>query len=1032
MPKSRPPQTAWETALENSADPARASHYSTQLAPLLTPDYFKRLAPEQAQVLAGLFSGSRALSELLLRKPEWISIIEIEHLRHPRRKQGLIREVNAVLEPALQNRDNAGALARLRDFKQRDMLRIAARDLARLATLPEIVEEISNIADVCINAVCEISLRESVEKFGKPYAYEPAAVSWTRSAFCVLGMGKLGGQELNYSSDIDVLFVYSAEGELFKTPPTKSTRPQHRMSSQQFYTRVAENIIAECTRMTGEGFLFRIDMRLRPEGKTAPLARSLAGYENYYAQWGQTWERMMLIKARCVAGDEGLGAEFLEMVQPFRYPRSISEQIPHEVAQMKQRTENEIVRSGELERNVKLGRGGIREIEFLVQTQQVLQAGRHPFLQGSKTLPALDKLRDYNLIEATRAGQLKQAYCFLRDVEHRLQMEDNRQTHTIPVSKEARTRLARLMGFATLAQFEKQLQVYNDAVRAAYDRFIKQDEGEAALPAEVEVNSERWLQILKAHSFRDPQRCLKLVQEFVTGPGFGHRSSRTIDLALQLLDRLLEMCPSVVSTGRTGARPLPPGRLARWNDPAEKAPLRSLNRQSAVRRDAGRDNRGGRPTHFSTESLLSDPDRVLARLDSFVAKYGARSMLYEAWTSNPSLFRLLLLAFDRSEFLAELAIRVPDLIDEIEQSGQLRRRKTTEQILEDLRQGHGDANQFQWLRRYFQAEQMRIGLRDILDLANPEQTQVEITALADAYLIYALEVVTKKRRLKKAPFAIFGLGKLGGRELIYASDLDIIFVAEDKTADLPGLQKLAIELMDLLSKRTEDGTTFATDARLRPDGEKGLLVNTLSGYKDYYEKRAMLWEVQSLSRFRPITGNESVVRRFSATAEKLVNFSRPRKDLAAYAPDWKEQIHKMRLRIEKERTPPGKDHLAIKTGLGGLMDVEFIAQTLCLENGWREPNTLAAIARAAEGKILKTRSAETLAINYRRLMQIERILRRWSFEAESVLPSDLAPFYRVAIRCGFVKPEHFQTAVNEYRAEIRAEYSAFFNSRAHP
>lgn len=969
----------WEQEGKKSADPERAAAYAAQLAAHL-PAYFKGMRAEQARVLAALFSGSRALSELLVSKPQWIDQLDFERLQNPRRKEGIRREVAAFLDPALQAGDYARALTQLREFKQREMLRIAARDLARLGNVPQITEEISNAADFCIDAVYRIAFRQLAEKFGHPYALDPATEKWVRSDFCVLGMGKLGGQELNYSSDIDVLFVYTGEGETFKTPPGKNAGSKRGTPNHQFYAKLAESIIAECTRMTGEGFLFRIDMRLRPEGKTAPLVRSISSYENYYAQYGQTWERMMLIKARCVGGDESLGSEFLEMIQPFRYPRAISEQIPREVAEMKQRIENEVIKAGELDRNVKLGRGGIREIEFLVQTQQVLQGGRMPFLQGSKTLPGLDKLREYHLLEPAQTEQLKTAYCFLRDVEHRLQMEDNRQTHTIPLDKEARVRLARLMGFKTAKDFEAALHSHNDRVRTVYDQFINPAQGNgqrAQFPANIESNGPEWRRILEAHSFRDPDHCLRLAQEFVHGPGFGHRSSRTVEHALQLLGRIFEMCPKLGLAA-------PP------------------------------------------EPFLSDPDRVLARLDAFVARYGAQSMLYDAWVSNPSLFRLLLLAFDRSEFLAELAIRVPDLIDEIEQSGQLRRRRIAGQILEDLRHGAGDADQSRWLRRYFQAEQMRIGLRDILGLANPEQTQQELSALADAFLTYALEAIMKKYRLRKAPFAIFGLGKLGGQELVYASDLDIIFVAEDKVANLPALQKIAVELMDLLSKRTEVGVTFEVDARLRPDGEKGLIVNTLKAYSTYYKKRALLWEIQSLSRFRPITGDGTVLKAFASIARTSTDFRRANVSTAAYTPEWKAEIHRMRMRIEKERTASGQGALAIKTGRGGLMDVEFIAQAICLENGWHEPNTLAAIERAAEQSMLPENSARSLAENFRKLMQVERILRRWSFEPESVLPADPAAYYRVAVRCGYKDSESFAGAILAAREAIRTEYKAYF------
>jgi glutamate-ammonia-ligase adenylyltransferase len=494
--------------------------------------------------------------------------------------------------------------------------------------------------------------------------------------------------------------------------------------------------------------------------------------------------------------------------------------------------------------------------------------------------------------------------------------------------------------------------------------------------------------LLTTHGFRDAAKAVPLVKEFVHGPGFSHVSARTSELAVQLMGRVLQICP--------GAK-------------AEKANPAPAQVEHPLR-----------------EVVLSDPDRIMARLDSYISRYGARATLYETWAANDSLFKLLLLLFDRSEFLAELAIRAPDLLDEIAQSGRLRRKRNVDQILTDLRKGKDDQDQQRWLRRYFNAEQMRIGLRDILDLAGAEETQAEISALADAFLIYGLEVVMKRGKLRKAPFAVFGLGKLGGKELIYASDLDIIFVAPDDVAGLPKLQKHAADLMELLSRRTEDGSAFDTDARLRPDGEKGLLVNTVSAFEEYYRKRAGLWETQALSRFRFVTGDSKTGDAFSSMAARLANFSKPRPDLHGWSANWKQQVQRMRMRIEKERTPAGKNDLAIKTGTGGLMDAEFLAQTICLERGWNQPNTLLALAAAAQQKLIDPASAERLAHCYRWLIRVERILRRWSFDPESVLPDDPAPLYRVAVRCGFDTPAAFMSAVKKVRADMRSEYDRFF------
>jgi glutamate-ammonia-ligase adenylyltransferase len=512
-------------------------------------------------------------------------------------------------------------------------------------------------------------------------------------------------------------------------------------------------------------------------------------------------------------------------------------------------------------------------------------------------------------------------------------------------------------------------------------------------------------------------------------------SPHTTELARQLILKFLALCPK---KRRTGFQPVPASEMR-------------IGKRDGDRLEA-------RPT-------LSDPDRVVTRLDSFIEAYGTRTALFEMWNGNPAAFELMLLLFDRSEFLAEAAIRDPDLIDDFVAGGRLRQRKTAPEILKDLRHGHGDEDQFLWLRRYHEAELMRLGLRDILGLADFEQNLAELSALADACLQYALEVVMRKNKIRTPPFVIIGMGKLGGCEIDYGSDLDLLFVTDAKTKELPKLQRLAVEVMELLSRRTEQGMVFHTDARLRPDGEKGLLVNTLAAYGNYYRQRAQLWEIQALARTRPVAGNLALGEKFQKLVASLTDFSkvgqasslspsqrkrekRDRLEACPTLPGWKKQIHQMRMRIQKERTPRGRDDLAIKTGKGGLMDAEFIAQALCLENGWQEANTLRALERAraavgvqsldcvaAKGTLKRelqppTRGDfEKLLENYRRLRRVEGILRRWSYEGETVLPDDEAAFYRVSVRCGFSTPEEFGKALAKWRKAIREVYGKVFNAK---
>lgn len=986
-PMTRPPlPSPWGSLVDASASPARAQRHLAALwdSEEETREQLARFSEESARMLTTVLAGSVRLSALLRHHPEWLEdFADPERLKRPRRAEGLRRQMALAVDLAVTSGNRVAALDALHELRLRELLRIAARDLSRLGTLTEVVAELSNVADVFLEGLRRILWKEFTDRFGQPWHQHPDG-PWIPTPFCVLGMGKLGGQELNYSSDVDLLFVYGEEGGTFRSPPKSKSRgpaPTPTLPNYQFFKRLSEALIKEGTARGVEGGALRIDMRLRPEGDSGPLARSLDSYENFYAEWGQPWERMMLLKARCVAGDETLAGEFLEVIQSFRYPRSLGEGLLGEMAEMKARIEREVVRAGELDRNVKLGRGGIREVEFVVQTLQVLHGGRNPFLQTHQTLHALPKLAAYELLEPADADALAAAYHFLRDVEHRLQMEDHRQTHTLPASDEGLELIARLMGFKNRSQFHAALQRHTQTVRRVYLSVLGTDDPTSdtsadPFPKDFDQQEKAWSEVLRQRGFRDPDKATRLCRVLVEGPGFGHVSRRTSDLGRQLLVRLIDLCPGSRST--------------------------------------------------DGQEVLSDPDRVLARLDSYISAYGTRAPLYELWTARPNVFEHIVKLFDRSEFLAELAIAQPDLVDELEAGAHIQRQKDAAQTLADLRHGVGDKDQHLWLRRYFQTEFMRLGLRDILGYVEPDAANLELTGLAEACVQYALEVVARRHRLRETPFAAIALGKFGGSELVYGSDLDLIFVAPDKTKGVPRLQKMAREVIDLLSARTPQGMVFELDTRLRPDGEKGLLVNLLCAHEAYYRQHAMLWEIQALTRARHVAGHAATGRAFEHLARVLTDFRSAPASIAAYTPDWREQIARMRARIEKERTPMGKDPLAFKTGRGGLVDAEFVAQTLAMQHGWFEPNTLRSLEKARDHGALSRDDADALLTPFRQLRRMESILRRWSFEGEAVLPEDPAPQYRVAVRCGFTDAKTFLAAVAGWREAIRRVYLKVF------
>src|SRR6184192_1557878 len=353
--------------------------------------------------------------------------------------------------------ENFGAL---RFWKGREMTRVALRELANVAPLEETTGELSQIAEICIRRVFEHWDSELRKHHGSPMA-----------EFAILGLGKLGGSELNHSSDVDLLFLYSEEGQL--TP---------HISYHEFFNRLSKRILETFSTPNPAGSLFRVDLRLRPEGSAGPLARSLESMENYYAGFGETWERLALVKARGIAGSRELAYEFLRQHQPFIYPKSATPDLLEEIANIKRRIERDVVRSDALERDVKLGRGGIREIEFVVQTLQFIHGGRHVFLRDTSTLNALRALSELELIPQKEVVDLDRAYRFLRQVEHRLQIEAEQQTHTVPRDPVALKRLARSLGFDSANEFSTALKKTMQNVRSIFDRVISSAPAEGALP----------------------------------------------------------------------------------------------------------------------------------------------------------------------------------------------------------------------------------------------------------------------------------------------------------------------------------------------------------------------------------------------------------------------------------------------------------------------------------------------------------------------------------------------------------------------
>ena len=903
----------------NSIDPGRVRRALTNLsaawpadeAPL---DTVIGACPADTAALVHLLSVSAAAAEKLVNDPAALAWLMQPKIAHAERGMPQMQAAYEALRKATAGGDSPASSALhgrrvfderfnvLRRWKQREMLRVGLREIAGWSTVEESTLDLTHLAEICLRVVVEGWMSEVAARWGQP-----------TTAFAVLGMGKFGGEELNYSSDIDVMFFYGEDGNL-----------NPRFTHEEFFRRLAEKIIATFTAADPAGPLFRIDLRLRPEGASGPLVRSLDSMEHYYSAFGETWERMALIKARLVAGSEELGYEFVHRLQPFVFPRSISSDVVEEIAGIKRRIEEEIVGQSSLRRNVKLGYGGIREIEFIAQTLQILHGARHAFLQERNTLKTLRALRQLEIIPHAQMESLIDAYRFLRTVEHRLQIEKEAQTHTLPDKADALERLAKSLKFSRVSAFQAELAKHTEAVRDIFAQVLRTPDKSSIEPPSIDLTF-----------FSDPAHAHKLLGHLDGSAGTARFSARTKKLALKLEPLLL-------------------GWLRR----------------------------------------IADPDATLTRFVRFMDRYGARGLLLETLLRNPRLLELLVRLFDASRFMTDIVLRRPQLVEEVARGGGLGAPPGVDEHLRGLDRNEEDLSWEDRVRAYRRAELLRIGLRDVLGLAGLREVQCEYSALAEACLIFVQKQLGVAEEL-----TIVAMGKFGGRELSYGADLDVIFIGQNV--------KAAAAIVHAMTHVTAEGLVFPMDARLRPEGEAGPLACSLAGYEDYFKKRAQVWEAQSLSKARPISGPQQ--EEYLVFAQRVWRVFGERDDLFT-------EISAMHERVLKERARQD-DLLEFKTGRGGLVQLEFFIQAHQMRSNVWQPNTLEALETLSKQDILPQTCAEKLSASYLFLRRCEAVLRRVEDKPVSTLPASPDEQRHLAVRCGY--PE-----VNAFFADYRAARSS--------
>ena len=885
------------------------------------------LPPDAWLRIERLADASPLYARLLLQYPEYALWLEQPHNREANyRYQALLDEWRActAVAPKEELARDEVYMSLLRRWRRKMTLRIAFRDVNGLASTPTTVEELTRLGEFCLRECYFLSLRQWTRRYGEPWDEElrrPAR-------FCVLALGKLGGQELNFSSDIDLIYVYQGEGHCRKDGQPGA------FTNAEFFTKVGEHTMGLLQAPTADGFLFRVDVRLRPEGAYGPLVRSLASLENYYAAAGQTWERMALIKARPVAGDLALGAELLESLQSFRYPRHPPPSLLAEVAAMKARTEQEVVGTHALARDVKSGHGGIREIEFIVQAFQLLHAGRYPFLQTHSTTVALDQLLRYGLMQAGEAEFLSEAYWFLRRVEHAIQMREEHHAHALPADAGEITAIARTLGFSSAATFQHQLKAVRTRVRRIYEGLFRREAGSQGF--------QEWWQFFT--STDAPPAVVERLHRW-----FGSEAGAADEL-----------------------------RLFVCGDHGHQ-----VNRELVVRFQHLAD------TFDDILPKLALPVPTLRRIARFAERYGTRQQFFNSCAANPQFFRVLALLFDRSTFIYELLAAHPEIVEEVLRPEILRKRKDAAGLAGELAAGPASKGHAEWLWLYVKAEQVRYAIGELLGYLDIEQVEASLSLLADAVLQHEL------RKLDPAPgLLLVALGKYGGAELTFGSDLDLLFVAAD--SDAAPAESIVRELQQLLRHGGPLGATFEIDLRLRPHGDAGPFVTTPAILRAYHAgPSAQPWERQLLTRARTVAGPASLAAEFETFVAELL-YGSPQSDSATVA------IWAMRGRIERERDVVSPPERAFKTGAGGLVDFEFLVQLLQLRHGHafpalRRPGTRQGLRTLAAAGLIPGDAAARLLEDYDFLKRIEILLRGDANRAVSVLaasPEARAPLAR--------------------------------------
>lgn len=802
---------------------------------------------------------------------------------------------------AAQSEDELGRA--LRRQRARHQVRIIWRDLTRQADLVQTCRDLSDMADATIDQAYQWLYSRHCEQFGTPTGRR----SGLPQPMVILGMGKLGAVELNLSSDIDLIFAYPEGGE--------TVGVKRSLDNQEFFIRLGQRLIKALDPMTVDGFVFRVDMRLRPYGSSGALVLSFNALEQYYQDQGRDWERYAMIKARVVAGDQAAGAQLLDMLRPFVYRRYLDFSAIEALRTMKQLIQQEVRRKGMAD-NIKLGSGGIREVEFIAQAFQLIHGGRDLSLQQRPLLKVLSTLEGQGYLPPAVVSELREGYEFLRYTEHAIQAIADRQTQMLPDSAEDQARIAFMLGFADWQAFHEKLMFWRSRVAWHFAQVIADPDEEEGAETEVVVGGE-WLPLWE--EAQDEEAACRQLQE----AGFADASKALKALA--------------------GLRGSPQ--------------LRAMQRLGRERLDAFI------PRLLAQAVEHDNPDLVLERVLPLVEAVARRSAYLVLLTENPGALRRLLTLCAASPWIAEQITRFPLLLDELLNEGRLFKPPLAPELAAELRERltripEDDLEQqMEALRHFKLAHRLRVAASEIAGSLPLMKVSDYLTWLAEAILEQVLALAWRQTVAKYGTplrtdgtlcdpgFIIVGYGKVGGLELGHGSDLDLVFIHDgdpqaetDGPKSIDGAQfftRLGQRIIHLLTAQTNSGQLYEVDMRLRPSGAAGLLVSSLGAFARYQENEAWTWEHQALVRARVLVGSQDVGQAFEKVRAQVLGKAR---DLAKLQQEVSEMRAKMRDNLGTKSTAAGTAVNAfeatasfdLKQDAGGIVDIEFMVQYAAL------------------------------------------------------------------------------------------------------